>query len=65
MIKTAVLKLENGRTLTIEAKDQGDKNVYVKRITINGQTLKRNYITHSEIMGGSKIIFFMDNNPNR
>jgi predicted alpha-1,2-mannosidase len=64
-IKTAVLKLENGRTLTIEAIDQGDKNVYVKKITINGQPLNRNYITHSEIVGGGKIIFYMDDKPNR
>jgi predicted alpha-1,2-mannosidase len=59
-IKTAVLKLENGRTLTIEAKDQSDKNVYVKKVVVNGQTLKRNHLTHSEIMNGGKIVFYMN-----
>ena len=59
-IKTAVLRLENGKTLTIEAKDQSDKNVYVKKVVVNGQTLKRHYLTHAEIMNGGKITFYMN-----
>ncbi len=62
-IKSAVLKLENGRALTIEAVNQSDKNVYVKRVTVNGKTLNRNYITHAEIMGGGKIVFYMSDKP--
>jgi len=58
-IKTAILKLENGKTLTIEAKNQSDKNVYVEKVVVNGKTLNRNYLTHSEIMNGGKITFFM------
>ena len=64
-IKTAVLKLENGRTLTIEAKDQSDKNVYVKKVVVNGRTLDRHYITHAELMTGGKIVFQMSDKPNR
>jgi predicted alpha-1,2-mannosidase len=62
-IKTALLKLENGHTLNIEAKDQSEKNVYVKKVTVNGKTLDRNYITHAEIMAGGKIIFYMSDKP--
>lgn len=58
-VNSAVLTLENGRTFTIEARDQSDKNVYVKRITLNGQPLNRLYITHQEIMDGGKLIYFM------
>ena len=64
-IKTAVLHLENGKTLTIEAKDQSEKNVYVKKVTVNGQTLKRTYLTYSEITGGGKIVFYMDDQPSK
>jgi putative alpha-1,2-mannosidase len=64
-IKTAVLKLENGRTLNIEAKDQSEKNVYVTKVTANGKTLDRNYITHAEIMAGGKITFYMSYIPNK
>jgi len=63
VIKTAVLKLENGKTLTIEANNQSDKNVYVEKVVVNGQTLKRSFLTHAEIMNGGKIIFYMSDKP--
>lgn len=59
LIKTAVLRLENGRVLTIEAKDQGEKNVYVKRVEVNGRPINRTYLTHAEIVNGGKITFYM------
>ena len=62
-IKTAVLKLENGKTLTIEAKNQSDKNVYVEKVTVNGQPLDRIFIKYSEIMNGGKIVFWMSDTP--
>ena len=58
-VNSAVLTLENGRTFSIEARDQSDKNVYVKQITLNGQPLNRLYITHQEIMDGGKLVYFM------
>jgi predicted alpha-1,2-mannosidase len=64
VIKTAVLKLENGKTLAIEAVGQSSKNVYVKRVVINGVTLNRNYLTHGEITNGGKIVFHMAGSPN-
>lgn len=62
-IKSAVLKLENGKTLTIEAQNQSDKNVYVKKVSVNGKELNRSYITYSEIMNGGKIVFQMSDKP--
>jgi predicted alpha-1,2-mannosidase len=64
-IDSAVLKLENGKTLTIEAKNQSDKNVYVKKVVVNGQTLKRPYLTYSEITNGGRITFYMEDKPNK
>ena len=55
----AVLQLENGKTFAIEVKDQGEKNVYVKKVTLNGQPLTRRYITHEEIINGGKLVFYM------
>ena len=62
-IKTAILKLENGKTLTIEATNQSDKNVYVQKVLVNGKQINRNYITHAEIMNGGKITFLMSDKP--
>ena len=59
-VKTAVLHLENGKTLSIEARDQSDKNVYVKKVELNGRKLDRRYITYADITNGGKLVFFMD-----
>jgi predicted alpha-1,2-mannosidase len=62
-IKTAVLKLENGKTLSIEALNQSDKNVYVQKATLNGKEINRTYITHAEIMNGGRLSFSMSDKP--
>ncbi|MGI4805926.1 MAG: GH92 family glycosyl hydrolase, partial [Janthinobacterium lividum] len=55
----ATIQLAEGKTLEIIAKNQSAKNVYVKEVLLNGQALNRNYITHSEILGGGKLVFVM------
>jgi putative alpha-1,2-mannosidase len=62
-IKTAVLKFENGKTLTIEAQNQSDKNVYVSKVTLNGRELNRDFLTYADITNGGKIVFYMANKP--
>ncbi len=59
VIRTARLRLENGKTLFIEAANQGEKNVYVSSVSVNGRKLDRNYLTHSEITNGGRIVFQM------
>ena len=62
-VKTAAINLENGKTFSVEAIDQSDKNVYVKKVLLNGQLLNRLYITHEEIMKGGKLTFYMSAKP--
>ena len=54
-----MLNLENGKTFTINVKNQGDKNVYVQKIILNGQPLNGYFISHSDIMNGGEITFVM------
>lgn len=63
VVKTAILKLENGRTLKIEARNQAEKNVYVRSVSVNGKRLDRRYITNDEIMNGGNIVFEMSGTP--
>ena len=58
-INAATLHLESGKTFSINVKNQSDKNVYIKKIELNGKPLDRLYITHDEIMKGGKLVFFM------
>lgn len=61
----ATLHLENGKVFTIEVKNQGDKNVYVKKVVLNGQELLNNQLTHAAIMNGGTLIFYMSAKPDK
>lgn len=64
-VNHATLKLENGKTLNISAPGQSPDNVYVQSVSLNGNVINRNYITHSEIMNGGDLVFKMSKKPKR
>jgi predicted alpha-1,2-mannosidase len=64
-IQQATIRLENGKVFEIEAKNQSDKNVYVSKIELNGQALNRLYLTHTDIVNGGKVTFYMSAKPKR
>jgi predicted alpha-1,2-mannosidase len=64
-VKQASLQLENGKTFTIEAPGQSDKNVYVQKVTLNGQPVLTNAISHADIMNGGKLVFYMGAKPKK
>jgi predicted alpha-1,2-mannosidase len=55
----AVLNLENGKSFTINVKNQSDKNVYVQKILLNGKVLDSYFLSHSDIMNGGEMTFVM------
>ena len=63
VVQNATIQLENGKTFTVETLNQNDKNVYVKKILLNGQPLSKRYITHEEIMNGGVLTFYMSAKP--
>lgn len=65
LVTKATLTLENGNTFTVETKNQSDKNVYVKKVLLNGKPLNTLFINHSDITNGSTLTFFMDSKPNK
>jgi len=62
-VKSATVQLENGKTFKIETKNQSDKNVFIQKITLNGQPLNRLTLKHSEILNGGTIVFDMGPKP--
>jgi predicted alpha-1,2-mannosidase len=64
-INKAVIKLENGKTFTIEANNQSDKNVYVQKVLLNGKQLVEPAIGHADIMNGGSLVFFMSDKPKK
>lgn len=58
-IRSASLQLENGKTFTVEAINQSNENVYVRKVELNGKALQQRFISHSDIMAGGKLVFYM------
>lgn len=58
-IDKAVINLDNGKTFTINVKNQGDKNVYIRKMLLNGKPLNGYFITHADIINGGEITFVM------
>ncbi len=57
------IKLENGRTFTVIARNASPENIYVVSARLNGQPYDKNYITHNDIMSGSTLELEMGPNP--
>ena len=58
----AVIKLANGKTLTVKANDPA-KNMYIKSVALNGETIDLNYITYSQIMEGGELVYTLAAEP--
>jgi predicted alpha-1,2-mannosidase len=61
LVKSATINLENGNTFSIEVKNQSDKNVYVKKMMLNGKPLEGFILKHEDIMKGGVLVFYMGN----
>lgn len=63
LVKSAKINFENGKQLIIEVKNQKPENVFVEKVIVNGNEIKKNYLLHSEIVNGGRIIFYMSSKP--
>lgn len=61
LFESAQINLDNGKQFNIETTEWSDANIYVKKVTLNGEVLDRNYIHHHEIMEGGTLSFEMTN----
>ncbi|UII19985.1 GH92 family glycosyl hydrolase [Fulvivirga ligni] len=64
-VNAATIHLENGKEFKIEAKKQSDKNVFVKKVELNGKEVNQTFITHEDIMKGGTLTFYMSSKPNK
>lgn len=63
LFERAIINLDDGKTFEIEAETISDKNKYIASATLNGKSLKRSFIYHSEIANGGKLVFKMTDKP--
>ncbi|WP_316796540.1 GH92 family glycosyl hydrolase [Pedobacter agri] len=65
LVNNAVINLENGKTFTVEAIKQSDKNVYVQKVLLNGKEITNHQINHADITNGGKLTFYMSAKPKK
>lgn len=63
LFESASINLENNKIFKIEAENLSDENKYIASVTLNGKSLNRSFIYHSEIMDGGKLVFKMTDKP--
>ncbi len=61
----AVLKLGNGRVLTIQAENVSESNKFVQSMTLNGKPLTRSWLSHKEISPGGNLVLKMGSSPGK
>lgn len=64
LFKKAVLNLENGHKVEINAQNNTPNNCYIREIILNGKQYSKNYLTHSDLDLGAKLEFQMSSEPN-
>ncbi len=62
-VDSAEITLSNGNTLSVKAINQSAKNIYVKSVTLNGETITGNYLTHEQLTAGGELVFTMSATP--
>ena len=65
LFKKATITFENGKKLVIEAPENDKNNIYVSSVSLNSKELTRNFIRHSELQNGGKLLFRMQSKPDK
>jgi predicted alpha-1,2-mannosidase len=63
--KKISMKLQNGKTFTVNAKNCSKKNKYIQSAKLNGKELKRAFINHTDIINGGTLNLVMGERPNK
>jgi predicted alpha-1,2-mannosidase len=63
MVEEAIIHFENENYLHIVARNQSPKNIYVKKVLLNGIELKTPTINHFDLIKGGELKFLMTSKP--
>ena len=65
LFKKVTLNFENGKRMVIEAPENSRENIYVQGIRMNGRSVEKNFITHSDLTRGGRLVFKMGSEPRK
>lgn len=61
----ATVNVGGGKTFTVVAKNNSDKNIYVQSARLNGKTLKNSYVDFNDIRHGGTLELLMGPKPSK
>ena len=61
----ATVNVSGGKTFTVVAKNNSDKNIYVQSARLNGKTLKNSYVDFNDIRHGGTLELVMGPKPSK
>ena len=61
----AIVNVGGGKTFTVVAKNNSDKNIYVQSARLNGKTLKNSYVDFNDISRGGTLELVMGPKPSK
>ncbi|WP_343616352.1 GH92 family glycosyl hydrolase [Novosphingobium sp.] len=65
LFRSVRVAMPGGKALTIEAQNNGPKNVYIQSVTLNGKAHAKPWFTREALQGGGTIRFVMGPTPNK
>jgi predicted alpha-1,2-mannosidase len=65
LFRNVQLTMPSGKMLTIEAENNGPKNVYIQSVTFNGQPHDKTWLTREALQQGGTLRFVMGAEPNK
>ncbi|MCU4163636.1 GH92 family glycosyl hydrolase [Carboxylicivirga caseinilyticus] len=57
------MNLSNGKQFKVVSENYGEENYYVKKVSLNGEELKRSWISVEEVLSGGELVFEMSSTP--
>ncbi|MFN8323879.1 MAG: GH92 family glycosyl hydrolase [Chitinophagales bacterium] len=63
LLDKATIHLENGKSLTITAENNGSENVYIRSSRLNGKDYRKTYLLYEDIIQGGLLEFNMAAQP--
>jgi len=65
MFSKFAMKLGNGKTFTVAARNSGGANIYIQSVTLNSRALNEPTIRYKDIMQGGTLEFVMGSQPSK
>jgi predicted alpha-1,2-mannosidase len=65
LFKKMTIRLENGRSVVINAASNSSENRYVRSLNLNQKLQDKNYVTHDQLLNGAVLNFQMQKDPDR